>query len=107
MPLKEAILRSTWNPAQMISRPELGHLTVGAVADISVWNLLKGNFGFRDFAGGKIEGKQRLICEMTLKDGNVMWDWNSQSGVDYKQMGPSYGVRPRIDVISPPPRQQQ
>ena len=57
--------------------------------------------------GGKIEGKQRLICEMTLKDGNVMWDWNSQSGVDYKQMGPSYGVRPRIDVISPPPQQQQ
>ena len=46
MPLKEAILRSTWNPAQMISRPELGHMTVGAVADISVWNLLKGNFGF-------------------------------------------------------------
>jgi dihydroorotase len=103
MPLKEVILRSTWNPAQMISRPELGHLTVGAVADISVWNLTKGDFGFRDFAGGKIEGNQRLICEMTFKDGNVMWDWNSRSGVDYKQMGPSYGMRPKIDVISPPP----
>ena len=105
MPLKEVILRSTWNPAQMISRPELGHLSVGAVADISVWNLVKGEFAFRDSAGGKIEGKQRMLCEMTLKDGNVVWDWNSRSGVDYKQMGPSYGVRPRIDVISPPPSQ--
>ena len=103
LPLKEAILRATWSPAQMIGGLELGHLSAGAVADISVWNLAKGDFGYRDYAGGKIEGKQRLICEMTLKDGTVMWDWNSRSGNDYKQMEPSYGVRPRIDVISPPP----
>lgn len=106
MPLKEAVLRSTWNPAQIIGRPEFGHLNVGAVADVSVWNLVKGEFGFRDFAGGKIEAKQRLVCEMTLKDGEVMWDWNSRSGTDYKQMGPAYGVRPKMDVISPPPPQR-
>jgi dihydroorotase len=103
LPLKEAILRSTWNPAQMISRPELGHITVGAVADIAVWNLMKGEFGFRDEAGGKVAGNQRLLCEMTLKDGTVMWDWNSRSGVDYKQMGPTYGVRKGMDVLTPPP----
>jgi dihydroorotase len=105
LPLKEAILRSTWNPAQMISRPELGHLTVGAIADVSVWNLAKGNFGFRDASGGKIEATQRLICEMTLKDGSIVWDWNSRSGVDYKKLEPSYGVRPQLDVITPVLRQ--
>jgi dihydroorotase len=103
LPLKEAILRSTWNPAQMISRTELGHLSVGAIADVGVWNLLKGNFGFRDASGGKVESTQRLICEMTLKDGTVVWDWNSRSGVDYKTLGPTYGVRPKLDIITPPP----
>jgi dihydroorotase len=103
LPLKEAILRSTWNPAQMISRTELGHLSVGAIADVSVWNLLKGNFGFRDASGGKVESTQRLICEMTLKDGTVVWDWNSRSGIDYKKLEPTYGVRPKLDIITPPP----
>jgi dihydroorotase len=107
LPLKEAILRSTWNPARMINRPELGHLTVGAIADIAVWNLLTGEFGFRDEAGAKVTGKQRLVCDMTLKDGRVMWDWNSRSGVDYKQMGPEYGIRPGIDILTPPPSPQR
>src|SRR5437879_4167830 len=33
MPLKEVMLRATWNPAQIIHHPELGHLSPGAVAD--------------------------------------------------------------------------
>ena len=35
MPLKEIFARSTWTPAQTIGHPELGHLSVGAEADIS------------------------------------------------------------------------
>jgi dihydroorotase len=107
LPLKEAILRSTWNPAQMINRPELGHLTVGGIADVAVWSLMNGNFGFRDEAGARVSGKQRLVCEITLKDGRVMWDWNSRSGVDYKQMGPRYGIREGMDILTPPPSQQR
>jgi dihydroorotase len=107
LPLKDAILRSTWNPAQMIGRTELGHLTAGSIADIAVWNLQKGDFGFRDAEGGKVTGKERLFCEMSLKDGRVVWDWNSRSGVDYKQLPPTYGVRKGIDVITPPPSQRR
>lgn len=103
LPLNEAILRSTWSPAQMIHHPELGHLTPGAVADVAVWKLMKGEFGYRDEKDGKITGRERLVCEMTLKDGRVVWDWNSLSGVDYKQLGPEYGVRPGMDFITPPP----
>lgn len=102
VPLKEAVVRSTWNPAQQINRSDLGHLSVGAVADVAVWRVLDGNFGFRDERGGKVSGKQRLLCEMTLKDGRPVWDWNSRTGVDYKQLGPTYGTRDGIDVLTPP-----
>ncbi len=104
MPLKEVILRSTWNPAQIIHHEELGHLSVGAVADVSVWQLLKGNFGYRDERNGSVAGTERLIPDMTLKDGRVEWDWNSRSGVDYKTLAPDYGVRPGLEFIVPPPR---
>src|SRR5579864_1822583 len=36
MPLYDVVYRSTWNPARMIHREQLGHLSVGAVADIAV-----------------------------------------------------------------------
>ena len=104
LPLKEAILRSTWNPAQMISRTDLGHLTVGAVADIAVWQLSKGTFGFRDQAGGKVTGKERLLCEMTLKDGEIEWDWNSRSGVDWRKLPSDYGNRRGVDFTVMPPK---
>ncbi len=103
MPLKEVILRSTWNPAQSIRRSELGHLTVGAVADIALFKLIEGEFGYRDSHNGTFKGKQRLICEMTLKDGAVMWDWNSRSGVPYQKLGPAYGNRPGQDFVVLPP----
>jgi dihydroorotase len=104
LPLREAILRSTWNPAQMIAHPELGHLSVGAVGDVAVWRLMSGDFGFRDNDGGRISGKQRLLCEMTLKDGRVAWDWNSLGASDYRKLPPDYGVRPGIDRIVRPPQ---
>ena len=71
-PLKEVIRESTVNPANEIKHPELGHLAIGAVADIAVLNLMSGKFGYTDAANGRIEGTQRLFCEMTLKEGRVV-----------------------------------
>jgi dihydroorotase len=105
MPLKEVILRSTWNPAQQIHHPELGHLSTGAVADIAVWSLQQGTFGFADPEGGKVTGKQRLQCEMTLKDGRILFDWNALGATDWKNLKPGYGVRP-IEFIIPPPEKK-
>ena len=102
MSLSDVVLRSTWNPAQMIQHPELGHLTVGATADIAVWKLVEGSFGFADAAGGKIEGKQRLQCELAVSAGRIAWDWNARGGTDYKTLGPTYGIRPGIDHIVKP-----
>jgi dihydroorotase len=102
MPLREVVLRSTWNPAQIIQRAELGHLTTGAAADIAVWKLMEGDFGFGDASGGKLSGRQRLICELTLRDGKVAWDWNSRAAADYRTLGPAYGVREGVDHIVRP-----
>ncbi len=104
MKLEEVVLRSTWNPAQFIQRPELGRLTAGAAADIAVWKLEKGQFGFADAAGGRLTGSERLICELSVKGGEIVWDWNARSAADYKTLKPDYGSRPGVDHIVRPPK---
>ncbi|MCX6218477.1 amidohydrolase/deacetylase family metallohydrolase [Spirosoma sp.] len=84
MNLQSVIKASTWAPAQAIKRPELGHLSVGSVADVAILNLHDGKFevrdtgyfGFFDYTGHKIEGKQKLGCEMTIRKGRIVYDLN-------------------------------
>ncbi|MBI1358403.1 MAG: amidohydrolase/deacetylase family metallohydrolase [Acidobacteria bacterium] len=106
MPLEAVIRASTWNPAQQIGRDDLGKLTPGAVADVAVFRLMRGEFRFRDASNGAMSGTERLHAEATIKDGRVRWDWNSLSGVDYKTLGPTYGVRGGFDNIVPPPAEK-
>ncbi len=82
MDLSEVIRASTWAPAKAIKREELGHLSIGAVADIAVLNLRQGKFGFYDVARKRMEGNQLLECEMTYKDGQVVYDLNGRSIMD-------------------------
>lgn len=76
MSLPEVIKVSSWNPAQIIQRTDLGHLSVGAVADIAILSVEEGEFGFVDTQGWKIMGKQKLVGEVTLREGKVVWDLN-------------------------------
>jgi dihydroorotase len=103
MPLKEVIRASTWRPAQVIHREELGHLTVGAVADITALRLHEGEFTYADAYGARYSGKQRLSAEVTLREGRVVWNFNSRGGEDWRQLSPTYGIREGIDRIIPPP----
>ncbi len=77
--LQEVIEKSTWNPAQIIKRTDLGHLTVGAEADLAVLDLLEGEFGYVDVRGYRMDGTKKLECELTVKGGQVMWDLNGIS----------------------------
>jgi dihydroorotase len=70
------IKASTWNPALAIKREELGHLSVGAVADVAILNIREGNFGFFDKTGYKMEGKRKFECEMTIRGGKIVYDLN-------------------------------
>lgn len=74
--LKEVILRATWNPAKVIKRPELGTLSEGAEADVAVFTLRKGDFGFLDVRGTKMKGTQKLEAELTIRAGKIVWDLN-------------------------------
>ncbi|MES3017056.1 MAG: amidohydrolase/deacetylase family metallohydrolase [Bacteroidota bacterium] len=79
MSLQDVILRSTWNPANIIKRPDLGHLSVGTEADIAVFNLEKGNFGFMDVRRSKIKATEKLEAQLTIRAGRVVWDLNGLS----------------------------
>jgi len=73
-----------------------------AGADVAVWTVLHGQFGYGDAYGGRITGPDRLICEMTLRDGQIVWDWNARAATDYRKLDSEYGIRPGIDRIIPP-----
>jgi len=103
LPLKDAIRATTSTPAEIILRPELGHLGVGAIADVALLRVMQGEFGYWDNNQGRVSGKERLFCEMTLKGGEVAWDWNGRMGVDFRTLGEIYGIRPRVDSILVPP----
>ncbi len=102
VPLNEVIREATVNPAKAIQHPELGHLGVGAEADIAVLRLMQGSFRYMDAARGAIEGDRRLTCEMTVKGGSVVWDWNARTGADYRKLPKDYGIRPVDKIILPP-----
>jgi dihydroorotase len=87
MTLDDVILRTTWNPARQIKREELGHLSVGAPADIAVLRLVKGSYGFTDVNGARMQGTQKLECELTTSSGKVVWDLNGITRSDWKTLG--------------------
>jgi dihydroorotase len=74
--LDEVVQRTTWNAARAIRQDALGHLSVGAAADVAVLRLERGSFGFVDAGGVRLGGAQRLACELTLRDGKVVFDLN-------------------------------
>jgi dihydroorotase len=96
MSLQQVVAASTWNPARQIQLEDLGHLSVGAPGDVAVLRLENGKFGFVDPANGRLDSTQRLTCEMTLRDGKVVYDLNGLSAVPWHTLGP--------DAPAPDPR---
>jgi dihydroorotase len=96
MSADDVIVRSTWNPAKQIQREQLGNLSVGSPGDVAVLRLEKGKFGFSDPANGRLEGSQRFTCEMTLRDGKVVFDLNGMTAERWDTPG--------RDVPPPDPR---
>lgn len=84
MELNDVIVRATWSPAKAIKREDLGHLSPGAPADVAVWSIRKGKFGFVDAGGARIEGERKLEAELTLREGKVVWDLNGLTAKEFK-----------------------
>ena len=83
MPLDQVIAKSTWAPAKAIKQEALGHLSVGAVADVAVLRLEKGRFGFLDQDGARMSGTQKLTAEVTIKDGKIVYDLNGLASPEW------------------------
>ncbi|MCL2768476.1 MAG: amidohydrolase family protein, partial [Synergistaceae bacterium] len=101
MPLNEVIAHSTCIPARMIGHPELGTLNIGAEADVSVWNVRSGTFGYKDTVGGRCSGNERLECELTIRSGEVVWDLNARDASDWREIPIDAGIRPGEYLIVP------
>jgi dihydroorotase len=93
MGLDDVILRSTWNPAREVGRVDLGHLSVGAIADIAVLRVAKGEFGFTDMYGARLRSGQKLVAEATLKDGRFVYDLNGISREDWHKLPANYSAQ--------------
>ena len=91
MELPEIIRRSTWEPAQAIGHPELGNLGQTVPADIAVLNITEGEFGLVDNGTDNrvYKSDKRIVCEMTIKNGQVVWDKNGRSRDDWSTTPPT------------------
>lgn len=76
IPLQEAIADVTANPAHEIKREDLGNLSEGSVADVAVLRLERGHYGFTDMQNLRIDGHEKLVGELTIKDGKIVYDLN-------------------------------
>ena len=76
MSLYDVIKASTSDAAKAIGKNELGNLSIGAEADLTILNIRKDSFGFFDTLGVRMEGKMKLECEATIRAGEVVYDLN-------------------------------
>ncbi len=99
----QVITWSTWNPAREIHHEELGNLSIGAIADVSVLRLAQGKFGFTDMYGARMDGNRKLICELTIKGGKMVYDLNGISRPDWRTLPHNYTNigDPRWDGLNP------
>ena len=90
VPLYDVIKLSTVNPAKEIGHPELGHLSPGACADVAVFDLRHGEFGFIDCGRARIVGDRKLECVFTLRGGDIVYDLGGLSAPLWTEAPPAY-----------------
>jgi len=83
--LKQVVAQMTSHPARQIKREDLGNLSVGAVADIAVISVQSGRFGFLDMNNTRLDGNRKLVAELTLKDGKIVYDLNGLEALRWDQ----------------------
>jgi len=103
MSVDEVILRATWNPAREIKLDQLGNLSVGSPADVAVLRVETGRFGFGDQVGLNIDGTQKLGCEITLRDGAMVFDANGRTRAPFDPSAPLPPAGGRQGAAAPAP----
>jgi dihydroorotase len=96
VPLEQVIRMSTINPAVEIGHPELGHLSIGACADVAVFELHTGQFSYVDCGKARMKGDKKLECVLTVRGGEIVFDPGGLSGPEWTQAPPAYWVNPAL-----------
>ncbi|MGH9449712.1 MAG: amidohydrolase/deacetylase family metallohydrolase [Terriglobia bacterium] len=92
--LHDVIQQTTVNPAREIHRTDLGTLSVGSVADIAVLEVLHGRFSYIDDGFARQDGNEKLITQMTVRGGAIVFDPYGLSAVDWRKARKQYYVTP-------------
>ena len=102
--IDEVIERSTWNSARAIKQEQLGHLSVGCDRRYRRAARRERGFRFPRYLQRSLKGTQRLACEMTLRDGKIVYDLNGLGRPDWTTLPKDYRETgdPRWDGTSPP-----
>jgi dihydroorotase len=102
--LQQVVADTTWHPAQEIRHPQLGNLSVGAPADVAVLSEEHGKVGYLDMDNTKLMANTRIICELTVRDGKVVFDLNGISMDPWNDLHPSSDPRMARHWTVFPPR---
>jgi len=75
--LEDVILRTTANPAKALGMADtLGAIAVGRDADLSVLDVVEGDWQFVDSSGAQFKGTQAIVPVVTIRAGEVIApDW--------------------------------
>lgn len=101
VPIEDVIRRSTLNPAREIHRPDLGTLSVGSTADVGIFQLLHGSFGYTDNGNARLTGTAKLVPLMTVRAGRIVFDPAGLSMVDWRKARKQYFTSPKLSSDPP------
>lgn len=101
VPVEDVIRRSTVNPAREIHREDLGTLAVGAPADVAVFMLLQGRFGYTDNGNARLDGNGKLVPLMTIRAGRILFDASGLSMTPWQKARPQYFTAPKLSSDPP------
>lgn len=88
--LQQVVAEMTSHPAHEIRHEELGNLSVGSVADVAVLRVEDGHFGFTDMDNVRVDGTKKLVDELTIKGGKIVYDLNGMEARKYGQPPSKY-----------------
>ena len=76
----------------MVVALEVG-LPVAPDDGVAVLRLDDGHFGYADLAGGKVDGTERIVPEMTIRAGKIVFDLNARAAVPWRTGNLKYAPR--------------
>ena len=102
--LQEVVAEMTSHPAHEIKHEELGNLSEGSVADIAVLRVEKGHYGFTDMQNTRVDGTEKLVAELTIKDGKIVYDLNGMEAKLWNEpLDPNAKYASRWSTFAPRP----